>query len=296
MMRIWTKMSDEEKAEMSIHKWTLATQIPDPTAEATPYVDPCQNAEDMRACYVSALQTYGVDVMNQEDTTTYEGDLGRITLEEFSNEQLAIVLEGVQKTGQYLTPYVGNALGIAPELLYHVTPEQAFTYVFGNVEFGYVPSLTWAKTVTSEDQSPTDLANPIYILLTDSSFAVGRGFHPSFVTAHELGHAFHNRYGGDDGTGVEPIAGTLFVEATGSEWNISQNRYFGYGFLGPEVAYFPNETEFHPGPSEGFSDTFSNMVLNPAVVPFGTTRRQYFEQNMPQWVIDIVCRNGGCYE
>lgn len=183
-----------------------------PTPAPTQFVDPCSgitNVDRKRECYIEHLsEDYDIVLMDESDIAAHP-QLRGVSLEEFTNEQLATILEGVYLTGAILAEYVSQVLGR------EVPPEEAFRLVYGLVEFGYVPSRDTGLTITTGD--PINHDDTIYILLDDTSFgsSVRPPLHPSFVAAHELGHAFHNRHGGKTDYGYAPIAATGFVQATG---------------------------------------------------------------------------------
>jgi len=63
----------------------------------------------------------------------------------------------------------------------------------------------------------------------------------------------------------------------------------GEYYPGTSRRLFPNE-RVHPSPHprEGFADSFANFMLNPTLLPEDELRRLYFEENIEEWIIDIV--------
>ncbi len=125
--------------------------------------------------------------------------------------------------------------------------------------------------------------------------------------------------------GYALIAATAFVEATGSYWSpeerhITQSVLFGttldpyldaegkpivdrngnrlyivpagfywalgYSPLTNEETFFPNELGGNP--SEGFADSFANFILHSDVLPAEEVRLQYIEDNLSDWISDII--------
>ena len=196
--------------------------------ESTPFADPCADNSNARQCYVDQLARFGVSLISDQDLTQV-GELSGITLLEFSDEQLAVVLQGVQHTADQLALTINDIPMIADQPGQWLTPEEAFISTFGSIKFGYDPDNPLypnsGRTIAPDDLvARTDPNNPIYITLDDKSFSnegggvVGFNALPDdFVVVHELGHAFHRRYGGSE-FGVERIAGTDYVKATGGAW------------------------------------------------------------------------------
>lgn len=305
--------------------------------ETTPFNDPCSESSDARQCYVEQLARFGVSLINDQDLAQTE-ELSGITLLEFSDEQLAVVLQGVQQTAERVALTINDIPMIADRPGQWLTPEEAFISTFGSIKFGYDPDhplyLDSGRTIAPNDPiARTNPNNPIFITLDDKSFsnegggAVGFDVLPDdFVVVHELGHAFHRRYGGSE-FGVERIAGTDYVNATGGAWFLREEittspqlpgvkpfppvevngehqtddqgnplyRIFP-GVYSPgeydlirDSGFFPNEIrEEGPHPSEGFADTFANFILNPDVIP--PRHRSYFDDNMAYWLYKLSSR------
>ena len=275
--------------------------------ESTPFADPCADSGDPRQCYVDQLARIGVSLISDQDLVQV-GELSGITLLEFSDEQLAVVLQGVQQTAEQLALTINDIPMIADQPGQWLTPEEAFISTFGSIKFGYDPD------------------HPLY---PESGRTIAFDVLPdSFVVVHELGHAFHRRYGGNSDYGYERIAGTVYVKATGGAWypdplgvETTDSQILGYSlerfkkngqeqtdddgnplyFIPPGLyvpgerstlqasGFFPNELrEKGPNPSEGFADTFANFILNPDVLP--PRRRAYFDEKMAYWLYRLASR------
>jgi hypothetical protein len=296
------------------------------------FLNPCEGktGDALKECYEKTLQLYGVGTMDADDlkVTEVKGKVG--DLEQFSYEQLAIILQGVQTTGTTLAKFL-KTLGK------NVTAAEAFRLIYGSVEFGYDVDQTSGLTITTSDS--TNHNDIIYILLNDSSFGLSStdsqvGFETlpdSFVVVHELGHAFANRHSQKNDYG---LPASEYVKATNATWYpgggytteasirglslkkasdatgkqitnaqgqplyiVPSGLFMPGNYEGMDRRYFFNE--LRPGgsnPGEGFADTFASFFLNPDVLPIGANRRNYFEENMPQWVKDIVCPERNCDE
>jgi hypothetical protein len=298
-----------------------------------------------RQAIIDELALYGVGLMDSSDIQAYPNELAGLSVSQFTDSQLATILDGVRITG------LKFALSASLYFKQVVLPPEAFNKVYGILKFGYVPSRTTGLTIATgikipnqpdDYTAPMNRNNPIFILLGEKSFPTSTTIlpplHPSFVPTHELGHAFHNRHGGKtetvSGHAYAPIVATQYVQATGACWElvtryVTESSYcrrrlpeykntqrqnldvngnpttnpnqFAYvihgGLYIPEpyeidpIGLFPNESRRDgPNPSEGFADTFANVVLNINKLPETSKRRIYFETNWSNWIDDIIIR------
>jgi hypothetical protein len=284
-----------------------------------------QEQQGSREDYIEQLAQYGVYIMDDNDLTVPlgEGTIGSVVnsgLEQFTSEQLRIILEGVQATGVKLAATLAT-------LGYDVTPAEAFQLVFGAVEFGLDEDRMGTGLTIPTGDDATRPENTIYILLDDHSFdnsidgGIEFGDLPgAFVVVHELGHAFVNR------SGMPAIDTTDFVRATQSFWNPNRGNlslvisarvaedyellpdpntpgnfllpsgyYIPRGFLtanqGEVRTFFPNESGrfSSASPDEGFADSFSHFVIDFNILQsYSEPRYQYFEGNFELWIAQMV--------
>ena len=136
--------------------------------ETTPFNDPCSESSDARQCYVEQLARFGVSLINDQDLAQAE-ELSGITLLEFSDEQLAVVLQGVQQTADQLARTFNDIPMIADQPGQWLKPEEAFRNTFGSIKFGYDPDnpLYPESGITIAPNDPaarTDPNSPIFEL------------------------------------------------------------------------------------------------------------------------------------
>lgn len=284
--------------------------------------------DDLRQCYIDQLAMYGVEVI--DSIQALPGGISGAApgdFDQFSAEQLAVVLSGVQRTGAKLAGYIEEITGQT------VTSAEAFELTLGRVVFVYDDDRN-GFGVTLRIEDPSIASNPMYIVLDDDSFdaTIAGGYEfgdlaPEFVVVHELGHVFHNRYRSPDPNNA-PIETEGYATATGATY-----YPFGGTWMSPELAdipllplrnddgtlatrndqqiyaipagffvegdylntgerYFPNETRNDgANPKEGFADTFANLMLDPRIFGRDELRAEYFRRDINDWITQIILNN-----
>ncbi len=180
-------------------------------ADILSQTNPCDGNPETFTCYESQLADFGIGLLTTTDMTN--PNLAAYQIGTFTLDQLKTILLGVQQLSLGLTL---PTMTIQKQLL---NPTDVFKLNFGAIKFGFsddAPNMEGLAIAPN----PQDFADPIFILLGSDSFTLGDGLlHRSFVVVHELGHAFHNRHGGEQIAGFEKIASSDYVNAVGSCWN-----------------------------------------------------------------------------
>jgi hypothetical protein len=270
--------------------------------------DPCTGN---RQCYVEALETYGVIIPEDE----FVGE---------NAQYLARVLASVETTAAAISPYTED--GLTPEAAFQLVfglvefryePDDDFAETVvpeddraGARNTAIITLAPGSFRTGSLDERFVVTHELGHVFHNRHGNAAGRGIYGTdrivydYVQATDADWTIDRARFYTQPTTIRGYQARLYTDVTGRPLrpdgtlaNEGERFYFipqGVWIAGEyddetPINLFPNE-RIHPSPhpKEGFADSFANFMLNPVLLPEDELRRLYFEENIEDWISDIV--------